>query len=771
MKLGIVVSQFPELHETFILKEFLALREAGIALRIFSLKRCRDRIIHPEAGSLLHLVEYAPLSSPTVWGEGLLEFLRQPVRSIEALREMMADGKDPVSFLKALVVYVKTLALAHRARGMRIGHLHAHWATFPTSSARVMAKLLNLPFSFTGHAWDLYVKNPTLQQKLEEAEFVVTCTAYNRKFLSSIVPGCEQKIFLNYHGVDLNRFQKREPLRKEEKPLIFSVGRLVETKGFFTLIRSLSLLKAKKFSFECVIVGEGSLRSKLEEEIKEEQLEGVVRLAGSLSREELLAYYRKAACFVLPSEIAPNGDRDGIPNVLLEAMAVGVPVISTEISGIPEAVTSGRNGLLAPEKNPALLAKAIETILKDPPLANRYGEEAHRTVSEKFDSNTYLNTLVQFFKEKTEKVKILYVIWSLEMGGAERLVVSLSEGLDRKRFEPLVCCLNHPGALAERLVTQGIPVVALHKRPGLDFSVIPKLVSLMQKEKIRIVHTHLWGANVWGRIAAWLSGVPVCIATEHGIQEWRGPFHHLIDKILSPLCHRIIFVAETVREEFCRKTGVASQRCTIIPSGIDTTRFSPAGDGLRNREAIGLSPEGKIVLSVGRLAPEKRQDLLLKAMEMPKISQTDLSLVVVGEGEEKEKLLRLKDTLGLNGRVQFLGERENIEGIYRSADLFVLTSSREALSLALLEAMSTGLPVIVSDVGDHSRLIRDGENGFLVPAGDTKAFSEKILFLLNHPEEAKQIGTEARKTVLSRYSKERMLQDTEKLYEELLHDA
>jgi len=766
MKLGVIVSQFPELHETFILKEFLALREGGIDLRIFSLKRCRDRIIHPEAGSLLHLVEYAPLSSPMVWGEGLLEFLRQPVRSIEALGEMMVDGKSPISFLKVLVVYMKTLVFIHRARGEKLNHLHAHWATFPTTSARMMARLLNLPFSFTGHAWDLYVKNPTLKGKLNEAEFIVTCTEHNRKFLSSIAPGCEQKIFLNYHGVELNRFQKRESMN-EGKPLILSVGRLVATKGFFTLLDALSLLKERRVSFECLIVGDGPLRESLQKEIEEKGLQEV-RLVGSLSREELLTYYRKASCFVLPSEVAPNGDRDGIPNVLLEAMAIGLPVISTAISGIPEAVTSGENGLLVPEKNPSTVAEAVASILKDPMLAARYGEEAHRTVSEKFDSNTHLSALVQFFKEKTEKVKILYVIWSLEMGGAERLVVSLAEGVDRRRFEPMVCCLNHPGILAERLIAQGIPVVALHKQSGLDFSVIPKLVALMRKERVHIVHTHLWGANVWGRIAAWLAGVPVRIAMEHGIQEWRNPFHHWVDRLLSPLSQRILFAAFSVQEEFCRLTGVSKKKCSVILNGIDTGRFSPTEDRKASRRKVGLSTLHKIALSVGRLAPEKRYDLLLRAFSEPVLRNAEVHLVVVGSGAERETLLKLKKRLGLNGRVQFLEEQQEIAELYRSADLFLQSSSREALSLALLEAMATELPVVVSAVGDHPKMIRDGENGFLIPVGDVKAYTEKIIFLLDHPEEAKRIGREARKTILAHYSQERMLRDTEKLYEDLL---
>ena len=390
MILAVILSQFPELHETFILKELLALREAGIGLRIFSLKACRDPIIHPEARLLLPFTEYAPLSSPRVWMEAILEECTHPFSSAAAFAETVAEGRDPVSFAKAVAVYVKSLAFARRARRMEAVHLHAHWATFPTASARVMARLMGRPFSFTAHAWDLYVKNPTLKRKVEEAEFVVTCTDYNRKFLVSISPESGEKIFLNYHGVELDRFQKREQNRTQEKPLILSVGRLVETKGFVTLLQSLALLKGRGIPFECQVVGEGPLRKTLETEIARRKLKEV-RLIGSVSRTELIGLYQKASCFVLASEVAPNGDRDGIPNVLLEAMAVGLPVVATEVSGIPELVDSGENGLLVPEKEPWALAEAIETTVRIPNRARGCGEAAHRTVSEKFGSSAHLS--------------------------------------------------------------------------------------------------------------------------------------------------------------------------------------------------------------------------------------------------------------------------------------------------------------------------------------------------------------------------------------------
>ncbi len=767
MKLAVIVSQFPELHETFILKELLALREAGIALRIFSLKTCRDRIVHPEAWSLLPETEYVPLSSGKVWGEVILEFLNHPIRTFGSLKEPLSEAKDLTSFLKAMGVYVKSLALAQRARREKVTHLHAHWATFPTTAVRILSRLLGIPYSFTGHAWDLYVKNPTLEKKIKDADFVVTCTEYNRRFLTSLSPKGEGGVFLNYHGVDLEKFPKRDSAPQGEEPLLLSVGRLVETKGFLTLLQSFSLLKERKIPFQSVIVGEGPLHSLLEGEIRKRDLQEV-HLAGSLSRNELYGYYKKASLLVVPSEVAPNGDRDGIPNVLTEAMAVGVPVIATEVSGIPEVVSSGSNGLLVPEKDPLSLAEAIASVLKDPRVLDRLGEAAHQTILERFEAGVHLGKLAEHFREKV-KIKVLYIIWSLEKGGAERVVVSLAEGLDRKRFQPMVCCLNHPGVLAERLTSQEISVFPFNKRKGIDVSVIPKLVRLLRREKVHIVHTHLWGANVWGRLAAFFAGVPVTIAAEHGIQEWRGTFHRLIDRILSYFCHCIVFVADEVQKEFCRTTGVRKEKCLVIPNGIDTKRFAPSPDKRRWRKKMGFPLEEKIVLSVGRLVPEKRCDLLLKAFNEALLREGRSLLWVVGGGEHQELLQNLKASLKLDGRVQFLGEKEEIEAIYQSADLFVQSSGREALSLAMLEAMATELPVIVSAVGDHPRIIRDGENGFLVPVGDLKALTGKIAFVLSHPEEARRLGEEARRTVLAHYSKERMIRQTQNLYEELLH--
>ena len=386
----------------------------------------------------------------------------------------------------------------------------------------------------------------------------------------------------------------------------------------------------------------------------------------------------------------------------------------------------------------------------------------------------WLHAMAQRERKKNRRigpVPVLHIIWSLGLGGAEQVVISLTRKVDRTRFRPMVACLNEAGSFAEILEKEGIRVIALCKKGKFDLSVIPKLMRIMKGYRVQVVHTHLWGANVWGRIAAWLAKVPVRISTEHGLQEWRGPFHYAIDRLLSYLSTRLVFVSFRVREEYRRATGIGLDKCTVIPNGIDADRFSPAEDRLKERRALGLPLEGKVVLSVGRLAPEKQFHLLLKAMTEEELVKTDATLVIVGSGKEEAALLQLKETLKLDGRVQFLGQRDELERFYRSADLFVLSSSREALSLALLEAMASGIPAVVSAAGDHPRVIQDGVNGFLVPVGDVRAFAEKIAFLIDHPEEAGRIGKAARQTVLSGYTTDQMVRSTEALYGELLRHA
>jgi glycosyltransferase involved in cell wall biosynthesis len=262
--------------------------------------------------------------------------------------------------------------------------LHAHFANLPASVAELVHRLSGISFSFTAHAKDIYLSSHReLSRKMRAAKFVLTCTGYNKKYLEAIGSG-STPIYLAYHGVDLSRFQAIEPARREGAPQLLSVGRFCEKKGFPYLIRACHILKERGWRFSCAIVGWGPLREQLEKLIAELNLASQVSLLAEMTHDRLVAMYQAADVFVLPSILAQDGDRDGIPNVLIEAMAMRLPVVSTAVSGIPELVDHMQNGLLVPEKDATVLASAVEILLSSPELRARLGENGRSKVLRRF---------------------------------------------------------------------------------------------------------------------------------------------------------------------------------------------------------------------------------------------------------------------------------------------------------------------------------------------------------------------------------------------------
>jgi glycosyltransferase involved in cell wall biosynthesis len=289
--------------------------------------------------------------------------------------------------------------LAQQARQAGVERLHAHFAHGATRVAMLASMLTGLRFSFTAHARDIYTANRVLlREKIEGAEYVVTCTRANQEYLQELVePGQRGKIILGYHGVDVEKFTPAAPGGGEDAPLILSVGRLVAKKGFPDLLSACGILRRKGYDFRCLLVGDGPERPALEAMVRTLDLGGVVGMPGSHSQEELLELYRRATIFALPCRILENGDRDGIPNVLLEAMAVGVPVVSSTVSGIGELVRNGENGLLVRERDERALAAAIESLVQDAALRARLSRNARATVAAKFDAAVNSQRLARLF--------------------------------------------------------------------------------------------------------------------------------------------------------------------------------------------------------------------------------------------------------------------------------------------------------------------------------------------------------------------------------------
>ncbi len=761
--LGVIVSQFPELHETFIVRELAALRDGGVLLRIYSLKRCRDRIVHPEAQALIPLVTYVAWDDASVWLRALVMALSHPLNACVALGWALRHHAWPLGTLgKALTVWMQSMVLAPMMRRDGVAHVHAHWATMPTTAAVLVSRWLGCRFSFTAHAWDIFVRNPSLKVKVQLAAKVITCTEYNRRYLSHFCPDHKSKIVLNYHGVDLAKFQKPpcpSPLAPCPSPLFVSVGRLVETKGYDVLIEAYRLLKERGAEFRAVVVGEGPLRAAVLRQIHRAGLDGCVEVRGVSMQDDLRRLYAQASAFILPCRIAANGDRDGIPNVIFEAMAMGLPVVATPVSGIPEAIHDKRNGLLVPPGDSVELAEALSLLMTRKGLAFVLGDHARMWVEAEFDAREHMRRLLQQMKSLLEGTggrgqetrKILYVIWSLGLGGAEQVVIRLAAGLDRKRFHPVICCLNEPGPFANQAAEHGIEVVALHKRGPYDLRVIPRLIRVIRERRIDIVHTHLWGANLWGRLAAKLAGVPVII-TEHNVDVWKRWHHVVLDRWLSRWTARLLAVSQHVRE-FYEAHGIGLGRWQVIYNGVDTppTPPSPAP-----RDVVGW---------IGRLVPAKAPQVFLEAVARASHQVPRLKALIVGDGPLRAELEAQARRLGISDRVIFAGLRQDVPSLLTGMEALVFSSEREGLSIAMLEAMAAGTPVIATRVGGTPELIEDGRTGLLVPSGDARALAEALATVLRDPALADRLRQSARERIEREFSLRRMIEAHEHLYE------
>ncbi|NEQ46707.1 MAG: glycosyltransferase family 4 protein [Leptolyngbya sp. SIOISBB] len=387
---GYLLKTFPKLSETFILNEMLELERQGVNLHVFSLRRPQDHTHHPAVSQLQAPVTYIPSLLPEWQREeetALLDCLatwgHRDFTTLMNTLQFYCDRPED----RRLNEFLQGCYLARELEQLGIGHLHVHFANIPAATAEIVKQMSGIPFSMTAHAKDIYLTEVSaLNRRLQTAEFTLTCTDYNRQYLTQIA-GAECPIHLAYHGIDLARFT---PPTKELSPAapgplqMLSVGRFCEKKGFPYLLMACHQLQEQGIDFRCRIVGYGPLQAALENQIEELGLGDRVTLVGKLTQTEVIAEYRRADVFVLPCQVTEDGDRDGIPNVLLEAMAMGLPVVSTAISGITELVEWGKNGLLVAEKDPPTLAAALAQLADDRALGRRLGLAGRRTVHQNF---------------------------------------------------------------------------------------------------------------------------------------------------------------------------------------------------------------------------------------------------------------------------------------------------------------------------------------------------------------------------------------------------
>ena len=367
-------------------------------------------------------------------------------------------------------------------------------------------------------------------------------------------------------------------------------------------------------------------------------------------------------------------------------------------------------------------------------------------------------------------IRVGFVVHVLQVAGAEVLIRETVRRLG-DAIRPTVFCLDRVGAIGEELSAQGVPVVCFNRRPGWDFSVSRKLAREATHRGVEVLHAHQYTPFFYAALAKpFVRPRPALILTEHGrhYPDAVSPPRRAINRlVLDRLADAVNACCRFSADALSRVDGFAGNRVEVIENGIDFDRYTPTPDKAALRQSLGLDPARRSVVHVARHHPVKDQATLLRAFALAAPDAPDADLLMVGDGPLRDDLTALAASLGVAARVKFVGVQSNVNDWLRASHLFALTSVSEAASLTLLEAMATGLPVVVTDVGGNPEIVRAGVDGLLFPRGDAAAGAECLRRLLRDPDLSARLGASGRRRVAEKYQLHQTVDAYYRLYREL----
>jgi colanic acid/amylovoran biosynthesis glycosyltransferase len=403
LKVAYILSRFPKLTETFILREMYWLPESGIEVHIFSLLNPLPTPVHQQAEELMPNVHYSPFFLS--WSLILAQFhfiFRSPVGYLRALlRAIWQTYREPLVLLRVLLLFPKSVYFARQMEDLGVDHVHAHFVWVNGVAASIASDLIGVTFSLHPHAFGLFMRDQvSVRRQLERADKIVTVSEFHRAYIAALSSSIQpDDVEIVHYGLQTDGFQPSASPVDNKTPHILSVGSLTEKKGHEYLIDACVLLAEKGYDFQCSIIGVGPLQESLQARINRYKLQDKVHLLGGKKQDEVLDLYRQSDIFALACVVAQGGDRDGMPNVLIEAMAMQLPVVTTPVTGIPELVRDGENGLLVPEREGAALAQALERLIQDEPLRRELGRRGRETVLNGFEVRQTAAKLAAVFYE------------------------------------------------------------------------------------------------------------------------------------------------------------------------------------------------------------------------------------------------------------------------------------------------------------------------------------------------------------------------------------
>ncbi len=385
-EIAYLFERFPAFTQTFCAREVAEVNRQGLRMPVYSIRRPRE----PAPND----VSLAGVNVHQLPDTNRLDYkIEVRLRSL-GHRRLRGEEERPDKHR-----YHEALYLGARLRRGAIRHLHAHFAGLAARTAWWTWRLYGVPFSLTTHAQDMFNPKPGQRLPLEtlvrDAQFVVTETDHSAAFLRARVPAAAERILRVYNGLDLSRFRKARPADGPVR--LLAVGRLIEKKGFSYLLAAVRQLLSDGCPLVCDIVGTGPEEVRLAEEVGRADLRGHVRLLGAKTQDQIVDLLAGASVFVLPAVHDRHGDSDNLPTVIAEAMASGLPVVSTRVAGIPEMIAPGQNGFLAEERDVGSLTAHLRTLVADPALRATFGEASRRLAQERFDLRATAAQLREIF--------------------------------------------------------------------------------------------------------------------------------------------------------------------------------------------------------------------------------------------------------------------------------------------------------------------------------------------------------------------------------------
>ncbi|MFN0197525.1 MAG: glycosyltransferase family 4 protein [Planctomycetaceae bacterium] len=363
-------------------------------------------------------------------------------------------------------------------------------------------------------------------------------------------------------------------------------------------------------------------------------------------------------------------------------------------------------------------------------------------------------------------IKVVLVIPTLDRSGAEKQLTMLASGLPRDEFEVEVVALTRGGPFADELNRQNIPLTILYKRGKFDLRALRALRQIFRDRQPDIVHTWLFAANAYGRWAAGKGPTPKVIVSERCVDIWKSRWQLWIDRRQFSRTDRLVGNSQSVADYY-RQLGFPAEKLSVIPNGITSP---PAPDpSLRAvvLSELGFAADHRVIAYVGRLAPQKRLQDLIWSFELLRQIVPSLKFLIVGDGPERADLEQYARNLRCDSDIRFLGHRDDVSRLLSTVDIFWLASDYEGQSNSVMEAMSAGIPVIVSDIPPNRELVTDRETGFVVPVGNTSAFVQAAQEILNDRALAQRLGAAARSQMQTNFSVTKMVDAYADLYRNL----